>query len=56
MNSDTRSLSPSPRMVPVISSFSTIGRNNWTNSPEYGGSIASNTCVIQIVFFRAVEN
>lgn len=44
MNSDTGSLSPSPRIEPVISSFSTIGKNNCTNSGEYGCVIVSKTC------------
>lgn len=34
MNSETGSLSPSHLIVPVISSFSTIGKNKSTNSNE----------------------
>lgn len=41
MNSETGSFSPSHRIVPVISSFSTIGKNKSTNSTEYGGETAS---------------
>ena len=44
MKSETRSPSESPLMVPVISSFSTIGRKSWTNSEVYGGAIDSRTC------------
>lgn len=45
INSETGSLSPSPRIVPVISSFSTIGRKSCTNSGEYGCVIVSRTSV-----------
>ena len=47
MNSDTvsESMSPVCRMLPVISSFSTSGRNTDTNSALYGGAIVSNTSV-----------
>lgn len=48
MNSETGSFSPSALIVPVISSFSTMGRTNWTNSGVYGGAIASNTCCAKI--------
>lgn len=47
MNSDTGSLSPSHLMVPVISSFSTIGKNKSTNSTEYGGETASRAYYIK---------
>lgn len=43
INSETTSFSFSPRIVPVISSSSTIGKNNCTNSAVYGGAIASKT-------------
>jgi hypothetical protein len=43
MKSETRSLSPSPFMVPVISSFSTMGRKSCTNSGVYGGAMDSKT-------------
>lgn len=43
MNSETGSLSPSPLIEPMISSFSTIGKNSCTNSGEYGCVIVSRT-------------
>lgn len=43
INSETGSFSPSPLIVPVISSFSTIGIKSLTNSELYGGPIASKT-------------
>ena len=44
MNSATGSSSPSLLIESVIiSSFSTNGRNNWTNSALYGGEIVSKT-------------
>lgn len=54
INSETGSVSPSQhRIVPVISSFSTIGKNKVTNSAEYGGEIASKTFKIsRIVNFN----
>ena len=38
-------------MVPVISSFSTRGRNSETNSWLYGGAIVSNTSVTKYLRF-----
>ena len=44
INSATGSSSPSLLIESVmISSFSTNGRNNWTNSALYGGDIVSKT-------------
>lgn len=38
-----QSLSPSPLIEPIISSFSTIGKKSCTNSGEYGCVIVSST-------------
>lgn len=43
INSDTSSFFSAFLNEPVISSFWTTGRNNSTNSSEYGGAIMSST-------------